>query len=171
MTDPPQLLATEADLRAAYRTHGGEIFRLALRQLGDRGLAEEVTQDVFVRAWRHRRRHDSRKGSLRTWLFAIARNRIIDAARRRGVRPPVASVEHAVDPGHDPLQLLDRQLALRQALDLLPTDLRTALVEVHLKGRPSADVAADLGIAAGTVRSRVHHGLKALRSVAIHQEL
>jgi RNA polymerase sigma-70 factor (ECF subfamily) len=167
----PTRLVGEDDLRAAYRLHGAEIFGLAVRQLGDRGLAEEVTQDVFVRAWRNRRRYDPDRASLRTWLFAIARNRIIDAARRRGVRPPVAEGRGRVEETHNPFARIDRATALAAALDRLPEDQRTALVEVHLHGRTSADVAAELGVAAGTIRARIHHALKALRTVATEQDL
>ena len=63
-------LSEERDVREAYAAHSGELFRFALRSLGDAGLAEEAVQEAFVRAWRAGDRFDPEIGSLRTWLFA-----------------------------------------------------------------------------------------------------
>ncbi len=77
-------------LRAAYRAHGSELYGLAVRTLGDRGLAEEAVQETFLRAWHAADRFDPALGSLRTWLFAIARNAVIDIGRARAARPRLA---------------------------------------------------------------------------------
>jgi len=82
----------ESDVRVAYREHGRGLLGFAVNELGDRGLAEELVQEVFVRAWRSGRQFDPQRASLRTWLFAIARNLVIDARRARGSRPPLALV-------------------------------------------------------------------------------
>jgi RNA polymerase sigma-70 factor (ECF subfamily) len=74
--------------RALYRTYGPELYGFAVRRLRDEGLAEELVQDVFTRAWSSAARYRPQEGSVRTWLYAIARNAVIDAERRRGVRPP-----------------------------------------------------------------------------------
>ena len=74
-------------VRALYRTYSGELFGFALNSLGDRGQAEEIVQEVFTRAWRHAGSYDQSRGSVRTWLYQIARNVIIDARRRASVRP------------------------------------------------------------------------------------
>ncbi|MBA8963792.1 RNA polymerase sigma factor (sigma-70 family) [Rhodococcus percolatus] len=71
----------ETVLRAAYDEHGRELFALAYRSLGDRGRAEEAVQETFLRAWRRADRFDPRRATLRTWLYAICRNVVIDAIR------------------------------------------------------------------------------------------
>src|SRR5829696_2002686 len=75
------------ELRELYRRYSGELFGFASSALGDRELAEEVVQDVFAQLWRHAGNYDGRRASVRTWLYAIARNRIIDAHRRAAARP------------------------------------------------------------------------------------
>lgn len=154
----------EAVLRRAYTAHGAELFRMAARSLGDRGLAEEVVQETFVRAWRAQERFDADRSSLRTWLFAIARNLVIDAARARSVRPQVAGeVEetHRVD--DDPTEQVVVAMQIEEALGRISPEHRQVLVEVHYRGRPHAEVAQELGVALGTVRSRVYYGLRALK--------
>ena len=81
-------------MRAVYAAHGAELFRFAFRSLNDRGLAEEAVQETFVRAWQAADRFDDRLGSLRTWLFAIVRNVVIDLSRaaRRPAGARVAGV-------------------------------------------------------------------------------
>ena len=85
------MLANDDGVRAVYAAHGPELYRFALRSLGDRGLAEEAVQETFVRAWQAANRFDDALGSLRTWLFAIVRNVVIDLSRARAVRPALAA--------------------------------------------------------------------------------
>lgn len=158
-------LGTDDAVRAVYAAHGGELLRFARRALGDRGLAEEAVQETFVRAWQARERFDDRLGSLRTWLFAILRNVVIDLARARAVRPALA---HDADSRREPVtgDEFDAALAgwqVEEALRRLSPDHRVVLLEVHLRGRPYAEVAAELGVPAGTVKSRVFYGLRAMR--------
>ena len=77
-------------MRALYRSYSGELYGFALNALGERGAAEEVVQEVFTRAWRHAATYDARRGSVRTWLYQIARHAIIDARRRASERPSLA---------------------------------------------------------------------------------
>lgn len=157
-------------LRAAYEAHGGELFRFARRSLGDSALAEDAVQEAFMRAWRASASYDPAKASQRTWLFAILRNVVIDLVRARAIRPPLASAG-AVPPGPDDGVTttddgIDQMLTVWQveaALAALADDHRRALVEVHWNGRPYADVAAELGVPEGTVKSRVYYGLRAMR--------
>ena len=82
------------DLRELYRRYAGELFGFACNALGDRELAEEVVQDVFARAWRRAEDYDPTRASVRTWLYSITRNRIVDARRARrpcGRRSPAAA--------------------------------------------------------------------------------
>ncbi len=165
MVETRPVLASDDGVRAVYAAHGPELYRFALRSLGDRGLAEEAVQETFVRAWQAAARFDDALGSLRTWLFAIIRNVVIDLSRARAVRPALASDSRASDaPTID--DDLDRVLVawqVEEALRMLSEEHRSALVEVHYKGRPDHDVAADFGVPVGTVKSRVYYALKAMR--------
>ena len=163
------MLVDEEGLRAVYAAHGPELYRAARRSLGDSQLAEEAVQETFLRAWHAGDRFDERLGSLRTWLFAILRNTVIDLARAEAVRPLRAVARTDLD--HDrPIEVaeLDRALVawqVEEALARLSDDHRRVLVEVHLRGRALADVAADLCIPVGTVKSRAYYALRALRVV------
>src|SRR2546430_14196575 len=97
---PEHALSGEREVRAAYAAHSGELYGFAVRSLGDRGLAEEAVQDTFLRAWRAGDRFDPQIGSLRTWLFAILRNVVIDLGRARSARPVVLG--DLPEDGHEP---------------------------------------------------------------------
>jgi RNA polymerase sigma-70 factor, ECF subfamily len=156
-------LEDETSLRAAYAAHGGELYRFALRSLGDTGAAEEAVQETFVRAWRAGQRFDPSLGSLRTWLFAIARNVVIDIGRARSVRPPLAGGDGAEPAAEDPVDRVMVAWQVEEALRRISDDHRVAIIETYYRGRPHAEVAADLRIPEGTLRSRIFYGLKALR--------
>jgi RNA polymerase sigma-70 factor (ECF subfamily) len=159
----PGALRHERDVREAYAAHSGELFGFAVRSLGDAGLAEEAVQETFVRAWRAGERFDPAVGSLRTWLFAILRNVVIDLGRARAVRPGVAQggIEQSVEPLEEALLSWQVEEAMRR----IGEDHRHVLVETHYRGRPYAEVAEELGVPEGTVKSRVYYGLRALRVV------
>lgn len=156
----------DAELRSVYEAHAPELLRFATRALGDAGLAEDVVQEAFVRAWRASSRYDPRRASQRTWLFAILRNAVIDAARARRSRPPLAAGDEPERglPDGDALDAVLVAWQVEAALATLADDQRRALVEVHWRGRPYADVAAELGVPEGTVKSRVYYGLRAMRA-------
>jgi RNA polymerase sigma-70 factor (ECF subfamily) len=158
---PAGALTRERDVREAYSAHAGELYGFAMRSLGDAGLAEEAVQETFLRAWRAGKRFDPEIGSLRTWLFAILRNVVIDLGRARAARPGVAKegIEPAVEPIEDSLLAWQVEEAMRRIGD----QHRRILVETYYRGRPYAEVAADLGIPVGTVKSRVYYALRALR--------
>ncbi len=156
-------LRRERDVREAYAAHAGELYGFAVRSLGDAGLAEEAVQETFVRAWRAGERFDPEIGSLRTWLFAILRNVVIDLGRARAARPRVA--EGGIEPAVEPLEQALLSWQVEEALRRLGEDHRRVLVETYDRGRPYAEVAAELGIPEGTVKSRVYYGLRALRVV------
>ncbi|MEU3985293.1 sigma-70 family RNA polymerase sigma factor [Streptomyces sp. NPDC026672] len=165
--DPP--LDSEKGVRAAYREYGGELLGFARNALGDSQLAEEVVQEVFLRAWRASDSFDSRRGSLRTWLYAIARNAIVDARRRREARPAVAHAEDVerenTGADVDPYDQLLARIELREALDRLCPEHREVIIEVYFLGRTCADLADELGIPASSARSRLYHGIRALRGI------
>lgn len=160
---PPGALTDERDVREAYAAHAAELYGFAVRSLADAGLAEEAVQETFLRAWRAGERFDPQIGSLRTWLFAILRNVVIDLGRARAARPAVADskVEPAVEPFDEALLAWQIEEAMRR----IGEQHRRVLVETYYRGRPYAEVAAELGVPEGTVKSRVYYGLRALRVV------
>lgn len=164
------MLHDDASCRAAYDAHGAELFRLCQRSLGDRGQAEDAVQEVFVRAWRHRERFDPAVASLRTWLFAIARNVVIDTQRARASRPVlVEQDDDAPSPVPDHTDQVLSRLRLRAELSRLSPDHRAAVEQIAVLGRSSREVAAELGTSDSTMRSRLFHGLKKLRT-ALQEE-
>lgn len=155
-------------IRAAYTAHAGEMFGFATRSLGDRGLAEDAVQETFVRAWRAASRFDEQVGTLRTWLFSILRHVVIDLARARAVRPPTATLEAAdrVATLPEPDEQFDRALVawqIEEALRRVGEAHKQVLIETYFRGRPYAEVAEELGIPEGTVKSRVYYALRAVR--------
>ena len=165
-----------AQLRDDLREHGPALLAFARRALGDPQLAEEVVQDTLVRAWRNADRFDPARAARRTWLFSICRNAVIDAARARSRRPvsPVEQLPAAVDERSDAeLDARLTQLAVGAQLEAALRELsdvqRHAVVEVHVRDRAPSEVAAELGVPAATVRTRLHAGLRALRQ-RLHEE-
>jgi len=154
--------ADEAGLHDAFVTHGGELFGFARRALDDSSAAEEIVQETFVRAWRARHRFDPGLGTLRTWLFAIERNVVIDHARARTIRKTEPLTEDLAVDGDD----VERAMVgwqVEEAVRRLRADHRQVLLETYYRGRSSKDVAAELGIPEGTVRSRLFYALRSLR--------
>ena len=158
---PPGALTDERDVREAYSAHAPELYGFAVRSLGDSGLAEEAVQETFLRAWRAGERFDPQIGSLRTWLFAILRNVVIDLGRARAARPTVSDegVEASVEPFDEALLSWQIEEAMRRIGD----QHRRVLVETYYRGRSVAEAAAVLGVPPGTVKSRTFYALRALR--------
>ncbi|MEX0755589.1 MAG: sigma-70 family RNA polymerase sigma factor [Actinomycetota bacterium] len=157
-------------IRAAYSAHAGEMFGFAARSLTDRGLAEEAVQETFVRAWRFGDRYDPELGTLRTWLFSILRHVVIDMARARAIRPePVSGEVIEIVSGREALSAEDRfdqtllAWQVEEALRRIGEDHRRVLLETYFRARPYGEVAEELGIPEGTVKSRVYYALRALR--------
>jgi RNA polymerase sigma-70 factor, ECF subfamily len=159
-------------MRAAYDALGGELYRMAHRALNDDGLAEEAVQETFLRAWRAAERYDPKRSSLRTWMFAIARNVTIDLARARSARPERTGAEEAqhTQGAQDTTEESLRSWEIEEALRLIGPHHRHAIVETYYRDRPCAEVAAEAGVPVGTMRSRLYYGLKALRSVLEERE-
>ncbi|GAA2006701.1 sigma-70 family RNA polymerase sigma factor [Nakamurella flavida] len=166
----PPGLRDEAAVQAAYTAHGAELYRFALRALGDPGLAQDAVQETFLRAWRAADRFDPELASLRVWLFAIVRNVVIDLARRRSA----ASFAHvpgggdedivaALDPTPDDTDAVVNRWLVEEALGRISAEHRHVIVQTHLRGRPYDEVAAESGVPTGTMRSRAFYALKALR--------
>jgi RNA polymerase sigma-70 factor (ECF subfamily) len=140
------------------RAHQADVYRLALHLVRDVQTAEDVTQDAFVHAYRSLRRF--RGGSkFSTWLFRITRNCAIDAIRRRERRRTYERAALAPDvPVEDPAL----RVALEQAIDGLPPELREPFVLIEVFGLAYDEAAAVLGSPAGTLKSRMHRARRAL---------
>jgi RNA polymerase sigma-70 factor (ECF subfamily) len=171
MTGGAQGVGEDADLlRLLYAEHGQALFAHALRLCGgDRGRAEDLVQETLLRAWRHPQALDPARGPVRGWLFTTARNLAIDGWRRRNVR--VAEVvtdelpEPAASASVDETERAVEGWLIAEALARLSAQHREVLVECYYQGRSVADAAVRLGIPAGTVKSRTHYALRALRLV------
>ncbi|MFJ6776041.1 sigma-70 family RNA polymerase sigma factor [Kitasatospora sp. NPDC091257] len=152
-------------MRALYREHAGPLFGFVLHLVaGDRQRAEDVVQETLVRAWRNIHRLDPEAGSLRPWLVTVARRIVIDGHRSAMARP--REVDAAVLeqlPAEEETDRALRMMTVADALADLSPAHREIIVETYLKGRTAVEAAAELGIPAGTVRSRVFYALRSLR--------
>ncbi|MFQ6327971.1 MULTISPECIES: sigma-70 family RNA polymerase sigma factor [unclassified Nocardia] len=145
----------------------------AMRGLGDSGLAEQAVQETLLRAWRSCAQFDAGKGTVRTWLLAIQRNVMIDIGRARAARPgdtgwdEVAELSDIRYADPDFSEGIVDGLLVAQLLSRLPESQREAVVEVILRDRAYQDVADDIGVPVGTVKTRVHYALRSLRRLPI----
>jgi RNA polymerase sigma-70 factor (ECF subfamily) len=149
-------------LQELYRRYGGRLYGLGVRLLGDRGLAEELVQETFVRLWRTADRFDPERGSVTTFIFAIARRLAIDLWRRPSSRPFEPEPEAAGGAG-DPLEPALLGLAIRDALDSLSPSHREVLELAYHEDLRQTDIAEQLGLPLGTVKTRTYYALRALR--------
>ncbi|MBK5233863.1 MAG: sigma-70 family RNA polymerase sigma factor [Thermoleophilia bacterium] len=156
-------LTSDSDIRDAYRAHSGELYGFACRSLRDTGLAEEAVQETFLRAWRAGDRFDPDLASLRTWLFAIIRNVVIDLSHKASVQ--IQPTTDTDDRSEDPFDRALTAWQVEEALRRIGDQHRQALIEIYFKDRPYDEVAAELGIPEGTVKSRVYYGLRAMSNV------
>jgi RNA polymerase sigma-70 factor, ECF subfamily len=155
------------ELRELYRRYAQELFGFAFGALGDRELAEEVVQDVFAQLWRHARDYDPRRASVRTWLYAIARNRIVDARRRAALWPGPAAGE-VEDSATGPDEMLEQTVLrwqLAAALERLSPEHREIIQLAHYGGLTLREIAELKGIPLGTVKSRSSYALRSLRLI------
>ena len=152
---------------ALFRQLAGPIYRMALTITRDRAHAEEVSQEVLIEIWRTAGHFDPRRGSAAAWAFTIARRRSIDrvrsaaAAARRDLRrtdvpPPMDQVGETV------AGMLERE-RLTSCLNMLSDPQRQAILLAFYGGHTHNEVAAILGVAVGTVKSRIRTGLTRLR--------
>jgi len=167
-------LCTEDGFAQAYSALSGELTGYCRKALADNGLAEEITQDVFLRAWRHCSDFQTpdaaapeRLARLRTWLFAIARNAVIDAVRGRGRRPALhfepEQAGRVADPS-DSFARYDTVEQVHRGLAGLTADGRAILTAIFIEELTYEQAAARLGIPLGTAKSRVYYALRALRA-------
>jgi RNA polymerase sigma-70 factor (ECF subfamily) len=155
----------EALIRAVYAEHGRALLAFTTRLLGDRAAAEDVVQEVLVRAWQHSDVLTNGRGSVRSWLLTVARNLVTDRMRAQRARP--AEVEEDAAPPVPTGDHADRvvdALTVLPALERLSADHRDVLAEVYFRGRTLPEAAKVLGVPPGTVKSRSYYALRALRA-------
>jgi RNA polymerase sigma-70 factor (ECF subfamily) len=166
-------LCTERGMAAAHAAYHARMLARARRVVVDPDLAEDVVQEAFLRAWRACSSFDPAGGPLANWLLVITANTAIDMVKARVRRPPLApgsADENAPAAGINDIDLLVLRSELREALSNIGAHHRDAVVETVLRDRPYADVAAELGVTPGTLRTRVHYGLRRLRCVLETEE-
>lgn len=158
--------ASEQMLRALFDEHGHALLGYALHLTGgDHGEAEDIVQETMLRAWRHPEALAEQRGPLRPWLFTVARRLAIDAHRRRGARVPEvgdAALAGVASAGEDLEAALDSWLVADALTSLSPAH-RQVLVETFFRDRSVAEAARELDVPVGTVKSRTHYALQALR--------
>jgi RNA polymerase sigma-70 factor, ECF subfamily len=162
-----QLVVGDEDaVRAVYARFGRSVYTLGLRLLGSSQAAEELTQDVFVTAWRKAARFDSHRGRLSTWLMAIAHNMAIDRLRHeRGVgRPLLVLVDQVPEPDTvEDESILERDVA-RRAMASLTVQERDLLARAYFFGWTAREISEADGIPLGTVKTRLRTSLIKLRA-------
>lgn len=151
-------------MRALYDQHGRALLDYARMLLGgDRGRAEDVVQEALLRAWRHPETVNTDR-PLRGWLLTVVRNLAFDELRSRRARPH--EVPEAPEAGHEDREL-DRVLVayeLAEALGSLSPDHRAVISALYYRDLSVAEAAEELGVPTGTVKSRAHYALRALRT-------
>jgi RNA polymerase sigma-70 factor, ECF subfamily len=154
-----------------YDRHGGAAYSLAYRIVGDRAAAEEVTQEAFISVWRSGARFDAARGSVRSWLLSVVRNRAIDFLRSRaGKAPKLTFDDDAVleaRPAEERTEeeALQRETAaeVRGALDKLPGEQSKVIELAYFGGFSHSEIARILGLPMGTVKGRMRLGLEKIR--------
>jgi RNA polymerase sigma-70 factor, ECF subfamily len=163
-----QLVAGDEDaIRVIYARFGRAVYAMGHRMLGSPEAAEELTQDVFLAAWRKGSGFDPARGRLSTWLMAIAHNMAIDRLRhdRGAARPTLVLVDEMPElPVTDEeTPLIERDAARRAMAHLSPAD-RHLLSQAYFQGWTAREIAEAEGIPLGTVKTRIRTALIKLRT-------
>ena len=155
---------------AFVRRFQGPVYGLAVSITRDPGLAQDVAQEVFVRAWRASASYDARRASVLTWLLTITRNAAIDVVRANRVTPTdpvlleeiITATMHMPGPEEEVMRHAQRDAAVA-ALRTLPPEQARAVVLALIGGRTAAEVSAHEGIPLGTAKTRIRTGLRRVR--------
>jgi RNA polymerase sigma-70 factor (ECF subfamily) len=161
----------EAALSALYDRYSRTVFGVGLKILGDRSLAEELVQDVFLKVWRSSHTFDSSRGSFSTWLYRVMRSCALDVYRKRAHRvhqipdgdPHIATVR---DSTAGPQEVVDESwLSWRvsRALEVLEAPQREVIELAYFGGLSQREISERTGLPLGTVKSRTASAFKRLR--------
>jgi RNA polymerase sigma-70 factor (ECF subfamily) len=150
-------------LRELHDLHAAALWRYTVYLTRDAANADDIVQETLLRAWRTPRVLEQDPSNARAWLFTVARNLVIDEARSARRRREVTMDEPPERPIADRTDELFDSLIVAEALAELSEDHRSAIVRAYYGARNTAELAVELGIPEGTVKSRLHYGLRALR--------
>ncbi|NMO54871.1 sigma-70 family RNA polymerase sigma factor [Actinoplanes sp. TBRC 11911] len=156
-------------MNAMYAEHAGPLMRFLLGLTGgERYAAEDLLQETMLRAWRRLDSLPPTRGEVRRWLYTVARRLTIDAARRRRVRPQEIQLVdlRGVPTADETLGAVLAAVTMRRALAGLSTSQRALLVELYVHGKTIKQTAEMLGVPDGTIKSRAHYAVRALREAA-----
>lgn len=162
----------EAALAELYDRYARVLYSVAFRSLRSAEESEEVVLDVFAQVWRTATRYDVTKGRVDSWLFMMARSRVLDRLRslQRATKITLASENFAeiqtTTPGVDPLEnvlISERRDRVLAALSQLPKEQRQVIELAYYKGLTQSEIAAQTNLSLGTVKTRVRLGLSKLR--------
>ena len=151
-------------MQQLHDEHASALWGFCLHLTGDPVRAEDVAQETLLRAWQHYEVLDEARGSVRSWLFTVARNIVIDEWRSKRFQNERATDQ--VPEPDDPVDQTDTLLqswVVADAITQLSSEHRAVLLECYYRGRSVAEAARRLGIPEGTVKSRTHYALRALR--------
>jgi RNA polymerase sigma-70 factor (ECF subfamily) len=154
-----------------YDRHGGVAYSLAYRIVGERGAAEDVVQEAFISIWRSGARYDRARGSVRSWMLGIVRNRAIDFLRSKSGRAPKldfdddAALEQRPSAELTDAEALRRETTheLRGALGELPGEQSKVIELAYFGGFSHSEIATMLEVPLGTVKGRMRLGLEKIR--------
>jgi len=153
-------------MAALYDRFSSIVYAVALRVLQDAGAAEDVLQDIFIQLWRNPGAFDSSRGNMAAWLAVIARNRAIDALRKRrpqdDIEDVIVSVETDLASETDRSRVMEK---VRGALQAMPSPQRFALEMAYFEGLTHVEIAEKTGEPLGTVKTRIRTGLISLRKI------
>ena len=160
-------------LETLYDRYSTFVFSVALRVLSDRGLAEDIVQEVFLQLWRRPTSYDAAHGRFISWLASVARNRSIDELRRRSrrmrieepgedVAEAIASDDRTSDPARE-AELGEERAAVRAAMQALPPEQRRVLQLAYFGGLTQVEIARHTESPLGTVKTRMRLGMQKLR--------
>ena len=149
-----------------YARYARSVYGLALRRLGDRGRAEDAVQETFVSIWRAAKTYRSERGPGAPWLYAVARNAIVDRARQRNEPAVEAPDEPSDESGpEDRAEEAWTRWRVHRALEELPESEREVIALAYWRGLSQSEVAETLGIPLGTVKTRTRSGLQRLAGI------
>jgi RNA polymerase sigma-70 factor, ECF subfamily len=163
----------QAAFSALYDRYARIIYSIALRSLRSVEESEEVVLDVFAQVWRISERYDASKSRVDTWLFMLARSRVLDRLRKIQRRTPatgaVIDLEEIQLPAKgvdlmEAAELSEQQERVRSTLSQLPSEQRLVVELAYYKGLSHGDIANQTGMALGTVKTRIRLGLNRLRT-------
>ncbi len=161
MTDRDQA----ALLQAVHQAHSRDLLRYVLRLTrGDMPFAEDVVQESLLRLWRKPELLEQSSESARAWLFTVARNLVIDDRRSARYSRELQTDAVPERPSLDAIGPAVDKWILAEALKSLSPEHRTVVVRAYYLGQTVADIAEHEQIPAGTVKSRLHYALRALRN-------